>query len=229
MRTIGKISLLCCCAALLACSISSENKGGSAAKNPTETAYISESATSEDSISSGEGASSSSEVVTPSSESSDEITQTPSWTFTSDVLKETKESTYLNDVEFTVANDDGNLISFYGDYVQRGHGEFAGMIQMKKGGDGLIECKSLLNGNVALNVYKKITNYNGEDHDFTGIPDFYVSSDLANWSAVEGSKKDGSSGNLLYTFKVTHAYFKFTTKTSNALYLNSVSFYSSQL
>ena len=212
MRILGKVSLLCCCAALLACSNSSGNSGGSASENPAETAYSCEIVTSEE--------------ASPSSEPSDE---TATWSLTSDALEETKESTYLEDFEFTVSDSDGDSISFYGDYIQRGLGEYVGMIQLKKEGAGVIECRSLLNGTVTLDVYKRTKYYNSEDHDFTGVPDFYVSSDLTNWNAVEGNKDEGSSNNLIYTFEVANAYFKFTTKTGNALYLNSVSFSSTKL
>lgn len=219
MRILGKVSLLCCCAALLACSNSSENNGGFASENPAETAYSCEIVTSEESTTL-------SEATIPSSESFDE---TATWSLTSDALEETKESTYLEDFEFTVSDSDGDSISFYGDYIQRGQGEFEGMIQLKKDGTGVIECRSLLNGTVTLDVYKRTKYYNSEDHDFTGVPDFYVSSDLTNWNAVEGNKDEGSSNNLIYTFEVANAYFKFTTKTGNALYLNSVSFSSTKL
>ena len=212
MRILGKVSLLCCCAALLACSNSSGNSGGSASENPAETAYSCEIVTSEE--------------ASPSSEPSDE---TATWSLTSDALEETKESTYLEDFEFTVSDSEGDSISFYGDYIQQGLGEYVGMIQLKKDGTGVIECRSLLNGTVTLDVYKRTKYFNSEDHDYTGVPDFYVSSDLTNWNAVEGSKEEGSSNNLIYTFEVANAYFKFTTKTGNALYLNSVSFSSTKL
>ena len=229
MRILGKVSLLCCCAALLACSNSSENNGGSASENPAETAYSCEIVTSEESTTSSEEPTSLSKATIPSSESSDNVVHTAGWTLTSEALEETKESTYLEDFEFTVSDSEGDSISFYGDYIQQGLGEYVGMIQLKKDGTGVIECRSLLNGAVTLDVYKRTKYFNSEDHDYTGVPDFYVSSDLTNWNAVEGSKEEGSSNNLIYTFKVTNAYFKFTTKTGNALYLNSVSFSSTKL
>ncbi len=208
MKIIGKAFLIFCCSTLLSCSGVSENKTDSASKNPAETLYSSETVDGE---------------LTSSIATSKEKTCSASWTLTSDALEETKESKYLEDFEFSILDDDGDPVSFHGDYVQQGNGEYEGMMQFKKSGAGLLECRTLLNGIVTLDVYKKTPTFSGEDHDFTGVPDFYVSSDLISWSALTGNKED-SSTNCLYTFKVTDAYFMFTTKTGNALYLNSVSF-----
>ncbi len=210
MKIIGKAILLCCCSALLACSNAAENKTGSASENPAETSYSSKIADSEES--------------TLPLESSEEKIHAASWKLTGDALEETKESKYLEDFEFSISDDGGSPVSFYGDYVQQGNGEYEGMMQFKKNGIGLLECRTLLNGVVTLDVYKKVSTYGGEDHDFTGVPDFYVSNDLTSWNALKGSEEEGPSNNLLYTFEVANAYFKFTTKTGNALYLNSVSF-----
>ena len=210
MKIIGKVFLVCCCSALLACSNVTENKGGSASENPAETTYSSETA--------------SSEAPTSSIESSEEKIYAASWTLTGDALEKTEQSNYLNDFEFSIVDADGDPVSFYGDYVQQGTGEYKGMMQLKKNGDGLLECRTLLNGTVTLDVYKKTSTYNSEDHDFTGVPDFFVSTDLASWNVVEGNTEEGSSNNRIYTFEVTNGYFKFATKTANALYLNSVSF-----
>ena len=210
MKIIEKTFLLWCCSVLLACSNAAENKTVSASENPAETLYSSNIADNEES--------------TAPLGSSEEKIYAASWKLTSDALEETKESKYLEDFEFSISDEGGNSVSFYGDYIQQGNGEYEGMMQFKKNGIGLLECRTLLNGVVTLSVYKKVSTYGGEDHDFTGVPDFYVSNDLTSWNAVNGNKEEGSSNNLLYAFEVTNAYFKFTTKTGNALYLNSASF-----
>ncbi len=222
MKIIEKVSLACCCFALLACSNSSENNEVSASENHAETQYSSE-------ITSDEESASIKEESASSNESSEKISETASWTLDSDALKETEQSTYLEEFTFTILDSNGELVSFYGDYIQKGHGDFAGMMQFKKGGLGKLECKTLLNGVVTLDVHKRTQTYGGEDHDYTGVPAFYVSNDLETWKSVEGSQKEGASNNLLYEFEITNAYFKFATKTENALYLNSVSFASNKL
>lgn len=167
---------------------------------------------------------SSQEESTLAGESYEEASRAASWTLTSADLEETGQSSYLNDYGFSIKDSAGNDVSFFGDYLQQGKGEFEGMIQFKKDGDGKLECRALLNGVVTLDVHKRTSYFNGEDHDYTGVPQFFVSKDLLTWEVLEGTMEEGASSNRLYSFEVSKAYFRFLTKTGYALYLNSVSF-----
>ena len=117
----------------------------------------------------------------------------------------------------------GKEISFWGDYIQRGNGEFASMIQMKKE-VGIIECRNILKGKVTLDVYIRQKYYNGENHDYTGVPIFYVSSDLASWTPLTGEQEADSGDSRVYAYDVDGTYFRLCPSEANALYLHSISF-----
>ena len=174
--------------------------------------------------------SSSSEKNAPSESSSSagSLTPAPVWTLGCEAFQKASQSSYPDAATFTIADSTGTSIAFYCDYIQQGQGEYAGTIQMRKNSDGvmgLLECRTLLSGTIKLDVLKRTSFYNNEDHDFTGEPDFYVSSDLTTWQPLTATPVEGPSNNRLYSFEVDNAYFKFSTKGSQALYLNSVAFY----
>ncbi len=217
MRSLKLIPLLCCCLALLSCANAQRSEEASVSKNTAESLYSSEMFSSEEAISSKE------ESALPS-ESIGEKIHTASWVLRSADLEETAQSQYLNDYGFSIEDSTGDAVFFYGDYLQQGKGDFEGTIQFKKGGNGKLECHSLLDGVVILDVYKRISYFDSQDHDYTGVPQFFVSEDLVTWDALEGTMEEGTSNNRLYSFKVSKTYFKFVTNAENALYLNSVSF-----
>ncbi len=145
-----------------------------------------------------------------------------SWTLGCSGIADSAQSQYLNDYTFSLTDASGKEVSFYGDYIQRGKGDWDGLIQMKKE-VGVLECRTKGSGTLTLSVKKRIVSYGGEDYDYTGIPSLYVSSDLENWSLLDGSKQDGDSL-LSYTFSYAASYWRITVGESYALYLSSVSF-----
>jgi hypothetical protein len=155
--------------------------------------------------------------------SSSETVSASAWTLGNNALEETKESKYLNEYSFSILDSSGKEISFWGDYIQRGNGEFASMIQMKKG-VGVIECRNILKGKITLDVYIRQKYYNGENHDYTGTPIFYVSSDLVSWTPITGEQEADSGDSRIYAYEVDEAYFRLCPSEANALYLHSISF-----
>ncbi len=148
------------------------------------------------------------------------------WTLGPSALADTAQSQYLNDYGFAITDTLGKEVNFYGDYIQRGKGEWDGLIQMKKA-DGVLECRTKGSGTLTFAVRKRIVNYSGEDHDFTGIPSLYLSNDLENWSLLEGNKEDGDTS-LSYSYSFSSSYWKMTVGETYALYLQEASFTASK-
>lgn len=107
------------------------------------------------------------EVPSSDSSSSEDIPAKGSWSLDSSAIEDTDQNHYLNDYSFALEDSLGNEVFFYGDYIQRGKGEWEGTVQMKKE-VSYIECRTLLSGTLSLSVKKRDTAYG----DFTGIPVF---------------------------------------------------------
>lgn len=160
----------------------------------------------------------------PSSEvsSSEPAKEFGNWSVDSSLIPDSAQSQYLNDCSFSVMDSLGKEISFHGDYIQRGKGEWDGTIQMKKG-DSLLECETPLTGTLTLSIKKRLVSYGGEDHDYTGVPVFSVSSDQSSWTETEGRKSEGGES-VVYVYDLASSYFRFSASSSNAIYLISMSF-----
>lgn len=168
----------------------------------------------------------SSEVSTSSASSDSVSSETQAtmgdWTLGPSALSDSAQSQYLNDYAFAITDSSGYEVSFYGDYVQRGKGEWENTIQMKKE-VGVLECRTKGSGSLNLVILKRIVSYSGEDHDYTGVPSLYVSSDLETWSLLEGDKKDGDTS-VSYSYSFSSSYWRMTVGAANALYLSEASF-----
>ena len=221
------ISLAASLALLSSCVSNPGNNGSSSSASsaaPSESSAISstDSSSSSSSESSYQPHESSQSSSSSESSSSQAEVSMGDWTLGPSALSDSAQSQYLNDYSFLITDTSGHEVSFYGDYIQRGKGEWDGTIQMKKE-VGLLECRSKGSGTLSLSITKRIVSYGGEDRDFTGIPSLYISSDLENWSLLDGNKKDGDSS-VSYSYNYTASYWKMVVGESNAVYLASASF-----
>ena len=163
--------------------------------------------------------------LTPSSEESSE--QIPSsepalsqgsWSLDSSAIQDTEQNQYLNSYSFALTDSLGSEVFFYGDYIQRGKGEWEGTLQMKKG-VSYIECRTLLSGTLSLSIKKRVSSYG----DFTGTPVFSLSPNSLDWAEKGGAKKEEGDA-VVYSYSFTSSYFRFAAGEKNALYLLSASF-----
>ena len=112
----------------------------------------------------------------------------------------------------------GHAVTFHGDYIQRGMGEWAGHIQMKK--EESYFC--LTQGDIVCLRFHVLRRYNSYG-DFTGVPTVYDAVEGGN--EVELSREEVTVGEkeyYAYTALVWTGHFRLENQSSNALYLLSV-------
>ncbi len=142
-----------------------------------------------------------------SEESKSESKAVKKYTFTSDNIPATEQSGYNYNFEFT---QDG--FTLFGDCMQRGNGDWANTIQMKKGISYFYN-KTMATGTITLSVLDK--------GDYTGVPTIYVGDSENPTSAIEWESKKQESNSIIYQAKFTN-YFKISDESSHALYLNYI-------
>lgn len=144
---------------------------------------------------------------TSESESKSDTPTTKKYTFTADDIPTTEQSKYNNEFEFT---HDG--FTLFGDYMQRGNGDWATTIQMKKSVSYFYN-KTMATGTITLSVLDK-----GE---YTGVPTIYVGNTEDPTESIEWESKKQESNAIIYQAKFTN-YFKVSDESSYALYLNYI-------
>lgn len=179
--------------------VSCENKEQTSSESiPDTTGNTSEKAPTESSATSDSTASS-------ESENKSDAPATKKYTFTNEDIPETGQSKYNNEFDFS---HDG--FDLFGDYMQRGTGDYANTIQMKKGVSYFYN-KTMATGTITLSVLDK-----GE---YTGVPTIYVGNTENPTESIEWESKKQESNAIIYTAKFTN-YFKVSDESSYALYLN---------
>ncbi len=142
-----------------------------------------------------------------SKESKSESTIAKTYTFTSENIPTTEQSKYNNEFEFTQEG-----FTLFGDYIQRGNGDWANTIQMKKGVSYFYN-KTKATGTITLSLLDK--------GDYTGVPTIYVGDAENPSSTIEWEIKKQESNAIIYQAKFTN-YFKISDESSYALYLNYI-------
>ncbi len=142
-----------------------------------------------------------------SKESKSESTVAKTYTFTSENIPTTEQSKYNNEFEFTQEG-----FTLFGDYIQRGNGDWANTIQMKKGVSYFYN-KTKATGTITLSLLDK--------GDYTGVPTIYVGDAENPSSTIEWEIKKQESNAIIYQAKFTN-YFKISDESSYALYLNYI-------
>ncbi|MBQ4255221.1 MAG: hypothetical protein II721_04405 [Bacilli bacterium] len=241
-----KIVLLLSAALLASCgtpnNLSSSEKS---TQNPDESSQIEESSSnkslsSEDEKSDSEEASNSEEGESEESSSISEESMEESaseeasassyedvgsWTIDSSSIEPTEKNKYLYNYTFSVTSSLEKELSFYGDLIQRGTGQWEGHVQMKKyddGESGVIESKFPMSGTLTLNVLLRTQYYEDKDHDFTGVPEV-KSGEEDNLSVIEATSVVEEGGYRVYTYEID-GYFSLAPSTGYAIYFSSLSF-----
>lgn len=129
------------------------------------------------------------------------------YTITSNDIPTTDQSKYNNEFDF---EHDG--FSLFGDYMQRGNGDWANTIQMKKGVSYFYN-KTMATGTITLSVLDK-----GE---YTGTPTIYVGDSENPSAAIDWESKKQESNAIIYQANFTN-YFKISNESGYALYLNYI-------
>lgn len=142
-----------------------------------------------------------------SEEPKSESTIAKTYTFTSENIPTTEQSKYNNEFEFTQEG-----FTLFGDYIQRGNGDWANTIQMKKGVSYFYN-KTKATGTITLSLLDK--------GDYTGVPTIYVGDAENPSSTIEWEIKKQESNAIIYQAKFTN-YFKISDESSYALYLNYI-------
>ncbi len=142
-----------------------------------------------------------------SEESKSESTVAKTYTFTSENIPTTEQSKYNNEFEFTQEG-----FTLFGDYIQRGNGDWANTIQMKKGVSYFYNMTKAT-GTITLSVLDK--------GDYTGVPTIYVGDAENPSTSMEWEIKKQESNAIIYQANFTN-YFKISDESSYALYLNYI-------
>ena len=212
--------------------ISSKEEGTSEAKSQPVSG---ESSTSIDEGSSPEEVSTSEEETSvedssPEESINEETSQTSveevgSWTIDSSSIEATEQNKYLYNYTFSVTSSLEKELSFYGDLIQRGTGQWAGHVQMKKyddGESGVIESRFPMSGTLTLNVLMRTQYFDEKDHDFTGVPEV-KSGEEDDLKVTAASSMKEENGYRIYTYEID-GYFSLAPSTGYAIYFSSLSF-----
>lgn len=212
-----------------------EDTGESKSQSSSEENLTSNVEESSDEVSSAREESSEDESSSDTIESSiestlEETSQTSieevgSWTIDSNSIEATEQNKYLYNYTFSVNSSLDKELSFYGDMIQRGTGQWAGHVQMKKyddGESGIIESRFAMSGTLTLSVLMRTQYYNEQDHDFTGVPEVKTGEEN-NLSVVEASSLKEEDGYRIFTYEID-GYFSLAPSTGYAIYFSSLSF-----
>lgn len=123
-------------------------------------------------------------------------------------IPETKQSQYLDNVDFTDVSEEYN---FHGDRIQRGTGDFDGYIQFSSAskGAGYLYNKDRIKGSVELRF---LHMHNHQGASVTGIPTVYVGEEMNPSTEIELESKYTSG--LDYYYFSFDGFFKLTTKSN---------------
>ena len=220
MRKELLVALLGSAFVLVACGeTKSTDYDSSSTETPSSVAF-SESISSAPSSESSSTLSQESSTSSAVSSTSEKEEPAESWTLTlnSDLLISTQQSQYLNDYPFQATRSDGQTVSFFGDYIQPGHGEWDGTIQMKKYESYIYSKSAFSSCHVSMGI--KIRAYNGDD--FSGVPTFYAgqSEDPTIEKTPSVSEKEGVR---VFEFDM-EGYFKLANLSQYAMYVISIEF-----
>ena len=123
-----------------------------------------------------------------------------------DDIPESEQSKYNEDFDF-----EGDGISYHGDLIQQGHGDYADTIQMKKQ-SSYFYSKVPVKGRLTLSILDK--------GDYTGIPTLYIGSEMNPETPVEWSSVSQSSNSFVYENDIS-GYFSIKDESSYAIYITS--------
>lgn len=133
------------------------------------------------------------------------------YSLTYEDIDDTQQSKYLNEFDFSA---DG--IDYHGDYLQRGHGDYDGFIQMKKEVSYFYNLTPI-KGNLTLAIKANVTSYG----DFTATPTIYLGLDSNPDTSSDWENKE-QSGNVI-EYKVTvNGYFAIKDESSYAMYVSEM-------
>lgn len=185
---------------LLLCSCSSKNNTETAKPTETEKTSITEKMT--ETISTEDKT-----EITASETSDSSIITEGVHRMTRDDIPTTEQSRYNLDFDFEAAG-----ISYHGDYLQRGTGEYDGTIQMKKE-QSYFYNQVAVKGKLIISIKDK--------GQYTGTPTLYVGNSAnpeeeANKVAFSSRQESDA---IIYEAEV-NGFFRFADESARALYLN---------